>query len=167
MRSSRRGSQQWELLTLRKGKLNKPYEFGNKVSIAVSGRGNFVVGVKSFHDNPYDGHTLEQTILAVKALGIEPGKYFVDLGYRGHNHRAKSKVYLPNTRKKHLSKEEKLMQKRRSAIEPIIGHLKQYGRMGRNYLKGIIGDVINPLISAIGLNLRAIAKRLNCALSSG
>ena len=34
------------------GKLNKPYEFGNKVGIAVSSRGNFVLGVKSFHGNP-------------------------------------------------------------------------------------------------------------------
>ena len=33
--------------------------------------------------------------------------------------------------------------------------------MGRNYLKGVIGDIVNPLISAIGLNLRAIANALN------
>ncbi|WP_342272064.1 hypothetical protein [Candidatus Tisiphia endosymbiont of Parasteatoda lunata] len=52
------------------------------------------------------------------------------------------------------------MLKRRSAIEPIIGHLKSYGRVGRNYLKGVIGDVINPLISAVGLNLRCIANHL-------
>ena len=35
-----------------KGKLHKPYEFGNKVSVAVSGRGNFVLVAKSFHGNP-------------------------------------------------------------------------------------------------------------------
>ena len=52
------------------------------------------------------------------------------------------------------------MMKRRSAIEPIIGHLKNFCRMGRNYLKGKIGDIINPFISAIGLNLRCIANRL-------
>lgn len=52
------------------------------------------------------------------------------------------------------------MQKRRSAIEPIIGHVKYYGRMARNYLKGIIGDIINPFISAIGFNLRSIANKL-------
>lgn len=55
----------------------------------------------------------------------------------------------------------KKMQKRRSAIEPIIGHLENFGRMGRNYLKGVIGDIINPLISAIDLNLRKIANILN------
>jgi IS5 family transposase len=149
-----------EVECIGKGKLNKPYEFGNKVSLAVSGRGNFVLAVRSFHKNPYDGHTLDQTISAVKESGVSPAKYFVDLGYRGHNHKAKGKIYLPNTKKQNLSKEDRLMQKRRSAIEPIIGHLKQYGRMGRNYLKGIFGDIINPLISAIGLNLRSIARMI-------
>ncbi len=155
-----------EVECIGKGKLNKPYEFGNKVSIAVSGRGNFVLSVKSFHQNPYDGHTLDMTISSIKALGINPAKYFVDLGYRGHDHKEKGKVYLPNTKKQNLSKDDKLMQKRRSAIEPIIGHLKHFGRMGRNYLKGVIGDIINPLISAIGLNLRAIANALSNSIVS-
>ena len=150
-----------EVECIGKGKLNKPYEFGNKVSIAVSGRGNFVLAVKSFHQNPYDGHTLAQTVNEVTKLDMGTDKYFVDLGYQGHNVKSKSKVYLPNTKKKNLSKEDKRMQKRRSAIEPIIGHLKNFGRMGRNYLKGVIGDIINPMISAIGLNLRRIANRLN------
>ncbi len=51
-----------EVKCIGKGKLNKSYEFGNKVSLAVSGRGNFILAVKSFHQNPYDGHTLDQTI---------------------------------------------------------------------------------------------------------
>ena len=62
--------------------------------------------------------------------------------------------------KKALSKDDRKMQKRRSAIEPIIGHLKNFGRMVRNYLKGVVGDIINPLISAVGLNLRRIANIL-------
>ncbi|WP_342272243.1 hypothetical protein [Candidatus Tisiphia endosymbiont of Parasteatoda lunata] len=91
---------------------------------------------------------------------IKIKKSFVDLGYTGSNVKEKSKVYTPKTRKK-LLKEDKCMIRRRSAIEPIIGHLKQYGRMGRNFLKGVIGDVINPIISAIGLNLRCIANHLH------
>lgn len=47
-----------EALCIGKGKLHKPYEFGNKVSIAVSGRNNFVLSAKSFQENIYDGHTL-------------------------------------------------------------------------------------------------------------
>lgn len=149
-----------EVECIGKGKLNKPYEFGNKVGIAVSGRGNFIVAIKSFHGNPYDGHTLNQTIESLRKIVDEPlQKVFVDLGYRGSNFSEKSKIYTPYTQKK-LSKEDKLMQKRRSAIEPIIGHLKNFCRMGRNYLKGKSGDIINPIISAIGLNLRRIANCL-------
>jgi IS5 family transposase len=53
------------------------------------------------------------------------------------------------------------MIKRRSAVEPVIGHLKNFGRMSRNYLKGVIGDIINPLISAVGFNLRSLANHLS------
>ena len=149
-----------EVECIGKGKLNNPYEFGNKVGLAVTGKNNFVVGVKSFHSNPYDGHTLKQTIEAVEeTTGQSTDRIFVDLGYRGHNYRHKSKVYTPYTKKK-ITPDIKRMQKRRSAIEPLIGHMKQYGRMGRNFLKGIIGDRLNPLISAIGLNLRRIAHCL-------
>jgi transposase, IS5 family len=149
-----------EVECIGKGKMHKPYEFGNKVSIAVSGRGNFVLCAKSFHGNPYDGHTLLQTVQSVEALtSIEVQKIFVDLGYRGSNVREKGKVYTPYTKKK-LDNFEKKMIKRRSAIEPIIGHLKHYGRMAKNYLKGIIGDMLNPIISAVGLNLRCLANHL-------
>lgn len=153
-----------EVECIGKGKLNKPYEFGNKVGIAVSGRSNFVLGVKSFHGNPYDGHTLNQTVTELRKLSPETSKIFVDLGYTGHNFKEKGKVFTAKT-KKTLSRDDKKMQKRRSAIEPIIGHLKNFGRMSRNYLKGIIGDIINPLISAVGLNLRRIANVLNLSTS--
>lgn len=149
-----------EVECIGKGKLNKPYEFGNKVGIAVSGRGNFVLAAKSFHDNPYDGHTLDETVTSLRKIVEVPiEKFFVDNGYRGNNFSEKGKVYTPHTKKK-LSKDDKQMQKRRSAIESIIGHLKNFGRMGRNYLKGKIGDIINPIISAIGLNLRCLANHL-------
>jgi IS5 family transposase len=148
-----------EVECIGKGKLNKPYEFGNKVGIAVSGRGNFVLGIKSFHGNPYDGHTLDQTVAELRKLSPETSKIFVDLGYTGHNFKEKGKVFTAKT-KKTLSNDDKKMQKRRSAIEPIIGHLKNFGRMGRNYLKGVVGDIVNPLISAVGLNLRRIANIL-------
>lgn len=110
--------------------------------------------------NPYDGHTLDQTVKQVEEFTNNPvDKIFVDLGYRGNNCTSKSKIYTPYT-KKLIKPEIKCMQKRRSAIEPIIGHLKFFGRMGRNYLKGVIGNIINLIISAIGFNLRSIANKL-------
>lgn len=43
--------------------------------------------------------------------------------------------------------------KRRSAIEPIIGHTKAGHRMDRNYLKGEGGDKINAILAGCGFNL--------------
>jgi IS5 family transposase len=47
-----------------------------------------------------------------------------------------------------------LWQKRRAAIEPIIGHLKSDFRLSRNLLKGQVGDEINVLMAACAWNLR-------------
>jgi IS5 family transposase len=52
---------------------------------------------------------------------------------------------------------------RRSAIEPVIGHLKNHFRLARNYLKGTIGDAINLLLAAAAFNIK---KWLN-ALAQG
>lgn len=48
--------------------------------------------------------------------------------------------------------------KRRSAIEPIIGHLKSDCRMDRNRLKGKEGDRINALLAASGYNMRKLLR---------
>ena len=52
---------------------------------------------------------------------------------------------------------------RRSAIEPVIGHLKHGFRLARNFLKGTIGDAINLLLAAAAFNFK---KWLN-AVSQG
>ena len=46
--------------------------------------------------------------------------------------------------------------KRRSAIEPIIGHLKHDHRMDRNDLKGKVGDKMNALLAGSGFNIRKL-----------
>ena len=50
--------------------------------------------------------------------------------------------------------------KRRAAIEPIIGHLKNDCRLGRNYLSGIEGNEINSILTACGLNIRKLLKAI-------
>jgi IS5 family transposase len=47
--------------------------------------------------------------------------------------------------------------KRRSAIEPVIGHLKNEHRMDRNYLGGRHGDANN---AAVGYNFRPLTRWL-------
>lgn len=54
--------------------------------------------------------------------------------------------------------------RRRSAIEPVIGHLKSGGSMGRNFLKGRHGDRANPILAATGHNLRLVLKWLRLLL---
>ena len=46
--------------------------------------------------------------------------------------------------------------RRRSAIEPVIGHLKSEGHLGRCYLKGRACDAANVILSAVGYNFRRI-----------
>jgi IS5 family transposase len=47
---------------------------------------------------------------------------------------------------------------RRSAIEPIFGHLKSDHRLERNHLKGKDGDRINAIMSGCGFNLRKLLR---------
>jgi transposase, IS5 family len=54
--------------------------------------------------------------------------------------------------------------RRRSAIEPVIGHLKAEGHLGRCYLKARAGDATNAILSAVGYNFRRILQWLNAFL---
>ncbi len=54
--------------------------------------------------------------------------------------------------------------RRRSAIEPVIGHLKAEGHLGRCYLKGRTGDAANAILSAVGYNFRRILAWLRILL---
>jgi IS5 family transposase len=44
----------------------------------------------------------------------------------------------------------------RSAVEPVIGHLKAEHRMGRNYLGFPRGDATNAVLAAAGYNFRRL-----------
>lgn len=143
-----------------KGKAHKKYEFGCKVSVAATSRGGWFVGVKALHGNPYDGHTLSQTIKQVKHIAIEPEHIFVDRGYQGHNYKGKATVHIDKTRRGKTSKSLWKWIKRRAAIEPSIGHLKQEHRLDKNRLKGILGDKINAILSAVGMNFKKLLNWL-------
>jgi hypothetical protein len=45
-----------------KGKARKPYEFGVKVGIVTTMKGNLIIGARTFPNNPYDGHTLAEQL---------------------------------------------------------------------------------------------------------
>src|SRR3990172_2540986 len=74
-----------EVQCISKGKTHKRYEFGQKVAVAGTNRGNWMVAARMLPDNPYDGHTLAETLTVVQAVtGVAVTDAYVDKGYRGH-----------------------------------------------------------------------------------
>jgi IS5 family transposase len=146
-----------EVECISKGKAHKRYEFGCKVSVATTNKGNWVVGVQAMHGNPFDGHTLAQAIEQVERLTNRSVKEaFVDKGYRGHDYQGDGDVHITGQRSEAAGPALRKRKKRRSAIEPVIGHMKSDNRMDRNYLKGAEGDRINALLAGIGVNFRKL-----------
>lgn len=154
-----------------KGKAHKPYEFGVKVLVATtlhrSVGGQFVAHVKALPGNPYDGHTLGVVLPEMeKQIGATIKRVVADRGYHGHNapptHRFK--VFISG-QKRRVTKSIKRELKRRSAVEPVIGHLKAEHRMGRNHLTHTLGNAINAVLAAAGYNFRRLIAwlRLLCA----
>ena len=154
-----------EVACIAKGKARTPYEFGAKVGIATTNREGLVLAAKTFGGNPYDGHTLANTVAqAVEMTGAEPERIYADKGYRGHDYEGEAAVMLSG-RKRGLSPQMKRELKRRSAIEATIGHMKTDGRLDRNFLKGQAGDAMNALLAAAGHNMRLIVNALAILLA--
>ena len=153
-----------------KGKAHKRYEFGVKASVATTNKSNFVVGGMALPGNPFDGHTLVDALMQVRRLtGSAIDEAFVDRGYRGHGENATT-VFVSGQKRGIKTQRLRRSLKRRQAIEPVIGHLKSDGLLGRNYLKGTEGDPMNVMLSCAGHNLRLILRQLRIFwlwLSSG
>ena len=116
------------------------------------------MGATAVHGNPYDGSTLSNVIAQTNRLtGVSPKQAAVDKGFRGSKyHPAGLQVLVAGTRK--FKGVLKRLVKRRSAIEPVIGHLKHDHALGRDFLKGKQGDHINALLTACGFNLRKLYR---------
>jgi IS5 family transposase len=160
-----------EVECIGKGKAHRPYEFGVKVSVATTlahaKGGQFVAHVKALPGNPYDGHTLATVIPEMEALvGNVIERILADKGYRGHNVPLDYKFRVfTSGQKRRMTPKIKRELRRRSAIEPVIGHLKSEHRMGRNYLWHRQGDAINAILAAAGYNFRRLIRWLSLLLS--
>ena len=151
-----------EVECIGKGKAHRPYEFGVKLSVATtlarSKGGQFIAHVKALPGNPYDGHTLKTVIPEIETqIGANLARIVADRGYRGHNAPPdhKMKVYISG-QKRGLTDAIKRDLRRRSAVEPVIGHAKGEHRMDRNFLKGAHGDAANAVLAAAGYNFRRL-----------
>jgi IS5 family transposase len=153
-----------EVECISKGKSRNPYEFGVKVGLAMTLKGNLIVGARSFPGNPYDGHTMheqiEQSAILMQGLGVKPEVVYADLGYRGVDKDNPAIEIKHRGKDKRLTDEERRLLKRRQAIEPIIGHLKADHRMDRCHLKGSEGDALHAVLCAAGYNIRWLLRMI-------
>src|SRR5260370_1409247 len=101
-----------------------------------------------------DGHTLRTIIEDTqKPTGCEIERAYVDKGYRGHDAPHPRRVFISG-QKRGVFGAIKRELRRRSAIQPVIGHMKAEGHLGRCYLKGPVGDAANAVLAAVGYNFR-------------
>jgi IS5 family transposase len=148
-----------EAYCIAKGKPHKPYEFGCKVSLVVTHKQGLALSSQALLENQYDGHTLGSSLKKAEAIAKSViHSVFVDKGYKGHG--VEDQQVFISGQKRGLTQALKKHLKRRSAIEPHIGHMKTEGKLRRNSLKGTLGDALNALLCAIGHNMRMILRKI-------
>ncbi len=153
-----------------KGKARTRYEFGVKVSVAVTNAaapgGQFVIGMRALPGSPFDGHTLAAQLEQTERLtGTKIERAYVDRGYRGHDEPDRARVFI-SRQKRRLTPTIRKELRRRNGIEPVIGHMKGDGHLERNHLKGAEGDAVNAILCGAGHNLRLLVRWLQRLLSA-
>ena len=90
-------------------------------------------------------------------IGASLSRIVADRGYPGHNAPPdkRFRVYISGQRRG-VTDAIKRDLRRRSAVEPVIGHVMNEHRMGRNFLKGRQGDAANAILAAAGYNFRRL-----------
>jgi IS5 family transposase len=101
-----------------------------------------------------------------KTIGNEIDRILADAGYRGHNapQSHKFRVFTAG-QKRRVTPAIKRQMRLRSAVEPVIGHIKSEHRMGRNYLADQQGDALNAILAAAGYNFSLLLRWLKDFLS--
>jgi transposase, IS5 family len=125
-----------EVECIGKGKASAPYEFGVKASIVTPNRrapgGQFALHARALPGAPYDAHTLRAVIDgAEKLTGCAIERAYVDKGYRGHDAVNPRRVFISGQKRGVIGVIRREL-RRRSATEPVIGHMKQDGHLGRS-----------------------------------
>jgi len=122
----------------------------------------FVLHAKALPGNPYDG--LRDVIAQTETLTVRQiERGYVDKGYVGHDAANPHRVFRSG-QKRGLFAAIRHEMRRRSAIEPVIGHMKSEGHLGRCCLKGRDGDAANAVLSAVGHSFRLFLAWLRLLL---
>ena len=137
-----------------KGKEHKKFEFGSKASFLVCQSTGIIMGALNFTEAVHDSKTLPEVLDQHERLtGKIAAEAFVDRGYRGMSEYKGTRIQVPKP-DKNISNKKRKGHSRRAAIEPVIGHLKSDYRLCRNYLKGILGDLMNVILAAAAMNFK-------------
>jgi IS5 family transposase len=150
-----------------KGKEHKKFEFGSKASIVVDQNTGIIMGAINFTETLHDSKTLPEALEQYERLtGKQAGQVFVDRGYRGLKQYKSSQIQVPKP-EKNMSRSKRKKHSKRAAIEPVIGHLKADYRLCRNFLKGILGDLMNVILAAAAMNFKRVMNLWRTEENSG
>jgi IS5 family transposase len=139
-----------------KGKEHKKFEFGSKASIVVDQSTGIIMGAINFTETLHDSKTLPEALEQYERLtGKQAAQVFVDRGYKGLGQYKASQIQVPKP-DKNISRGKRKKHSKRAAIEPVIGHLKADYRLCRNFLKGILGDLMNVILAAAAMNFKRV-----------
>lgn len=84
-----------EVECISKGNAHNKYEFSSKMSVAITSKKCFIVGMKAHHGNPYDRHTSEQAVAQTERVSrFSVSDIYVNRGYRGHNYKGQAVVHI-------------------------------------------------------------------------
>lgn len=159
-----------EVVCIRKGKRGKPNEYGSKVLISTD-RNGYVVAHREYMSNPADSELLEDAVSDWHMVcGVVPGEVGADRGFYRSCYTGEEKMRevnrwaIPSKGKKPHPEAEtywfKRIQRKRTGLEAVIGHLKTDHGMDRCRYKGFEGDVINGCLVVIAWNLKKWSKVL-------
>ena len=109
-------------------------------------------------EKTYLSAVLEQATNLTQDIAVKLKHIVVDLGFRGVDADNPDKEIIHRGKFKRLSQQQKGWLKRRSAVEPAIGHLKSDHRMDRFWLQGAVGDALHSISCAVGYNLRWLMR---------
>jgi len=158
-----------EVHCIAKGKEHKKYEFGSKLSFLKTKTTGVIVGALDVR-NAYDGNTLAAALDQSERLtGARPERATGDRGYRGPTEIGGTVIQAPGKFKDAVTGYRRRRMKkdfrRRAAIEPVIGHTKSDHRLGRNFLKGVVGDAVNGMLAAAAFNFKRMMNKWRSAVS--
>src|SRR5208283_3353306 len=91
-----------------------------------------------------------------RMIGESVGEVYVDMGYRGHDYEGAATVHIDKRQQGRTPRALWRWMKRRAAVEPSIGHLKNEHRLERNRLKGVAGNAINAVLAAAAMNFQKL-----------